>query len=750
MPAVRILKTISPLLLLPLLIGAAPSPSSSSIETVRDLFQARIRALAASHQPAGSPLLAPDPPGITGVQSSLGEAASSSRPSAHPDAGSFARLVRQSFDPRDPETFMEPTRRFLEARGDLPRSHQTESESADDAGEEDSPDPVQTGVTIYPKPGGDLTGDGLEDILIDEFDPSDGFNAVSAMRGTDGEELWRVDVPSHDWGFTELVGDMSGDGKDDVLTMTVKIIEQNETSDCSETTCIYDYSDKASLYVELLSGASGKALIDKEYESSIDFHSVDSFTSDGVSGTYAYEEHLRSNNRYVIPLASGDHDGDGSRDLIINAIDIDWDTTYSASTTGIPSEELWVAGSEELQIADRIATQASILSGKDGGRVSLVTTPRAPSVSVLEPHQNVSGDPASELRFSTWGVPDYSVSCEWVGVVVQCNESTADPWFSLEILDGSTLEDVWAKSLSSVLDASVAAVDYDSTDDGVDDIVIWSVSWNASGEELRFVLEALDGRSGAPIWTREGTEDQYPVAAGEYGGSPGEDLVAIAIRYDESPDPLGEDPFAPGESQWVLVRIDGSNGQNLMETSRPIYWTSDSFDVVIPVPYADGMSDADGDGQEDVYTGAYLLGFNEGAEPGTYEFAGAESDYSFESGANGSVLAAAQGSGLFVAYPEPDLDGDGGADMSEWRYPIADDEGLRVAFQSMGPATPLWQREIPAAAVFETTIYPSEDQDGVPGGEVLYGFNLEDGDGYLSTIASLTGATGHERWRKQR
>jgi hypothetical protein len=302
---------------------------------------------------------------------------------------------------------------------------------------------------------------------------------------------------------------------------------------------------------------------------------------------------------------------------------------------------------------------------------------------------------------------------------------------------------VWSKTLDGVFDAYVLQFDFDPSHDGIDDIVIFSVPTHLE----TFPILAIDGGNGNTIWTRETQEDQFPFVAGEYGGGPGADLLAVTLRSMPSSDPVEGLLGEGGETQFVLVRIDGSNGQTLFERARPIYWPTRSYDFVFPFLYAGRMPDADRDGQDDAYIGSLILGFVEDPETGELQLAGADSDYSFESGANGSVLAAKQGPGWFEAYPEPDLDGDGAAEMSEWHVPIQEGEDYRVLLQTLAPATLLWERSIPDAQVWETTVWPSEDQDGVPGGEVVYGLNTEEGGRWSSLVASLTGATGQERWK---
>lgn len=195
------------------------------------------------------------------------------------------------------------------------------------------------------------------------------------------------------------------------------------------------------------------------------------------------------------------------------------------------------------------------------------------------------------------------------------------------------------------------------------------------------------------------------------------------------------------------MRIDGSTGQTLFETSRPLNEPTGSYDYLFYAVYAGGLRDASGDGQGDAYMGAWSLALVENPGTGELDILGAWSDYSFESGADGSVLASAEGPGWFEVWPEPDLDGDGAADMSEWHYPIDHGQGLQVILQSLAPATVLWDREIPAAEAWETTFLPSGDQDGAPGAEVIYGRNIEDDGHWSSMVASLSGATGIERWR---
>jgi hypothetical protein len=198
----------------------------------------------------------------------------------------------------------------------------------------------------------------------------------------------------------------------------------------------------------------------------------------------------------------------------------------------------------------------------------------------------------------------------------------------------------------------------------------------------------------------------------------------------------------------IFVRLDGDSGQPLFETEYPFPESTGLYDFTII--YGGSMADASGDGQGDAYLGSFTLHFTEGPEPGQLQLTGADSEYRFESAADGSVLHSAEGAGWFDVWPEPDLDGDGAADMSEWHYPLDDDGEFRAILQTLAPATVLWEQAIPLADAWETTFIPSGDQDGVPGAEVLYGLNSQRDGSWTSLVSSLTGATGAERWRQQR
>ncbi|MGH8948029.1 MAG: FG-GAP repeat domain-containing protein, partial [Acidimicrobiia bacterium] len=171
----------------------------------------------------------------------------------------FAGFIRQSFDPRDRETYLEPTRLFLESRYGSPSNH-PESQAEELADEETPPEPDPLGTTAYPMPAGDLTGDGLEDVLVEEFAASDNSKTMVGVRGTDGQELWRVEGPSFDWATTNIVGDLTGDDRDEILTVGNKFLEINQTEECGESVCVYDYSDRLMVTVEVRSGATGELL----------------------------------------------------------------------------------------------------------------------------------------------------------------------------------------------------------------------------------------------------------------------------------------------------------------------------------------------------------------------------------------------------------------------------------------------------------------------------------------------------------
>lgn len=738
MPALhRALRLMAPLLLLPFLLSAVPSNAAPQASSMLDRLRARVDWMAATRSPAPDPALEAPPPELAHRSHGVGALAPGSSASLRMERGAtnLPGLIRM-VDPRDRTTALDLVRGFLEDRYDDTSSSGIQEEEPLET--EPGSEPLSSGTFAYPYSGGDLTGDGLEDVLVAEFDASDHGLAMQALRGSDAREIWRVELGADD-GFGFSAGDIDGDGSDDLFFQSLEFLDSSESEECTDSGCVFDYSDRVRIVTGVRSGATGEKLWTKPLEGTLVFHWEDSYTSDATSASYESELRLEATNLFVLPILSGDHDGDGRPDVVLDAVDIEWESSYSADMTGVAAQDIWLVGNEEFRSSDRFATRASLLSGMDGRRLALLVAPKAPSLSFLEPAEDVSGDASPELLWHTWGIPEFSVSCERL-VFDQCEVFEGNPHYSLETLDGFTLDRLWETRLDDVWDAYPLLFEFDSSGDGVNDIVIWSVG--TSFED--FSIDVVDGRDGSTIWTRRGAEDQFPVASGDYGGHPGKDLIAVALR--SSP---GAIPFET-EGSIVLVRIDGTGGETLFETEHPMPALEGSYNFFYVGLYAGGMADASGDGQDDAFSGSWWVGLTPNDETGEYEIAEARSAYRFESGADGSVLHSADGPTWFDGLPEPDLDGDGLADMSEYHYPLDEDADLRVVMYALSPPSALWERAIPQEEFWETTLWPSGDQDGVPGAEVLYGLNTEQDGHWSSVVASLKGANGAERWRQRR
>jgi hypothetical protein len=65
----------------------------------------------------------------------------------------------------------------------------------------------------YFGPGGDLSGDGVEDVV--EVSTAD--STVTALSGVDGAQLWSVSLPAFDFGFAVPSPDINGDRRPDLL-----------------------------------------------------------------------------------------------------------------------------------------------------------------------------------------------------------------------------------------------------------------------------------------------------------------------------------------------------------------------------------------------------------------------------------------------------------------------------------------------------------------------------------------------------
>ncbi|MBD3367622.1 MAG: hypothetical protein GF405_05555 [Candidatus Eisenbacteria bacterium] len=209
---------------------------------------------------------------------------------------------------------------------------------------------LETGGLLWERPLGvnngaqpavvDLTGDGVEEIVLSTYSPA---NGVSARGTTDlgysyilcldasGRELWRHRRRGWFTGTLVSVADVTGDGRPDVVAVWASTKDRQP----ARVTVI---SGEGQLVAERpLVGAGGLVLADVTGdgaseilvgESTGRLLALDGRLRTTCEGTAA--EHTGFRNRHLMPLAANDLDGDGRMEVV--AASVGW-TIHEWNTT---------------------------------------------------------------------------------------------------------------------------------------------------------------------------------------------------------------------------------------------------------------------------------------------------------------------------------------------------------------------------------------------------------------------------------
>lgn len=692
---------------------------------------------AAEGSPAGS--------GTADVKVPAGALTATSTGGALQVDGSSLRvedLILENLDPGDVLTHPDSVRAFIEAtRGislpDLRPDHTAESAAPRAAVAEDDPPPPpggteETGTASYPSPAGDLSGDGLDDVLVFDVHKPDHNIHLRALAGTDGHQIWQRPLDAEDAAGMP-VGDLSGDGVDDLLLWTFQVHEESEIEDCqTETYCRYQYDASYDWVVGLRSGANGKRLWATRHAGEdhyVSLHEVEG--TPPLTYTVHDQETYVSPNYSVFPYVSGDHDGDGLDDLILESIDIDYLFDNTDDTTAD------VVHQDTGQIRLHGGARAHVLRGEDG-RVLLTRTAEAgPGVALLQPMDDLVGGPAPELLWEESVLPDNSYSCVTIESIESCpDEPDYGYEVELDLIDGDTLQSAWHVNIEDIIDGSSLALPEDLTGDGVDDILILALE----EQEFPFELRLLSGADGSEVWRREQRPAahfwEFPVVFEELNGDGVMDVVLGSFMT------LGE-PMGSGFAAG-FARVDGPTGTTISETIRPFGGVGDHM-FTSTFLYIDGTGDADGDARHDVLAGSMASGYDEDPGSGGLVLGESRSTAVFESGPTGDVIHEKTAAELFTVEAPADLSGDGRVDALEWHYPAVEDGDYGLVVHRLAPTEILWSRTLSEDEFWN--MWAAGDHDGAPGEEVLYGRNDLVNAHWKSVVASLRGSNGSERWR---
>lgn len=533
---------------------------------------------------------------------------------------------------------------------------------------------------LYGLPAGDLTGDGLDDAVAIEYRWGDlGFEfiALRANAGTDGAPLWSVPLTGAYDAWPLPTGDLTGDGRGDIL-LTRFDLDGFDGGTCALLACAFA-ADLTYTWTHTLISGTGATMWSTEYDGR--WSDAAGFAFGVTSSTAAGA--TTATNYAVIPDLTGDHDGDGNADLVVNSYDV----TFAGAVAVASVLVAWAYAFEDVTL---FTTRAEIVSGDDGTARLVRAQERVPGGANLIVASDAVGDATSDLAWASRSNVHSPLACV-IGSTVTCAQ-LASSTLDLEMLDGRTLATAWTTSSRSQdsPSANATAAGADLTGDGKTDLLTSDGSALVSSPRIGVV----SGADGTVAWHADVTGEVAVV--GSVGGAPGDDLLTVQVVYDDD----------LTVAEITTARLDGATGAMLGTNLRTIDLDPDGFTDV----WAYLAGDADGDGVLDLGLDAF-----------TWIFDGGETSRSIiESGATGDTLRD-QTSPTFVGtYPAGDMDADGDGDLLELGVLYTND-GADVVLSgiSIGDGV-LWSRVDAFLPCFQLTITFTGDQSGAGGDDQVY------------------------------
>jgi hypothetical protein len=394
---------------------------------------------------------------------------------------------------------------------------------------------------------GDLDGDGLPDVLVDNgAGESPVISAAIAVKGSDGTHLWEESVTGagvYTYIYGEAVADLNGDGLPDVLV-----------------------SSEVGPYDNVTSNLTAKT---------------------GNNGTHLWEESLTGYEAYISPNVVEDLNGDGLPDVLVGSFAGPDDniTATVIAKTGINGTHLW----EESVSGPYAGIDAQMVGDLDGDSLPdvLVRSFVGPGDNITaaviaktgnngthlweEPISGYEADMSTEVvgDLDGDGLPDILVSSE----VGPYDNVTSN----LTAKKGSNGNHLWQESVSGEAANMVAEVVGDLDGDGLPDVMVHSYV-GAYDNGTQTVI-AKTGVSGTHLWEE--------FASGGYNAGIYAEVVED-LDGDGLPDVLVRSFTGPVDNQTcALIAKKGSDGTHLWEESVNGYSAIVNYEVV---------GDLDGDG----------------------------------------------------------------------------------------------------------------------------------------------------------
>jgi hypothetical protein len=184
-------------------------------------------------------------------------------------------------------------------------------------------------VNVYTEVVGDLDGDGLPDVLVEWYVGDTDTETLVAKKGSDGTDLWEEFAPIGYWNFIEgkVVGDQDGDGLSDVLVRICTGPLNNTTATVvakkgSDGTHMWEESIigyNAGLNDDVVPDLDGDGLPDVIIRMSLRGVTPEyTLIAKKISdGTHLWEESNTESDPYMEAWVVADLDGDGLTDILV-------------------------------------------------------------------------------------------------------------------------------------------------------------------------------------------------------------------------------------------------------------------------------------------------------------------------------------------------------------------------------------------------------------------------------------------------
>ncbi|MDP9405708.1 MAG: hypothetical protein M3O86_03780, partial [Actinomycetota bacterium] len=604
--------------------------------------------------------------------------------------------------------------------------------------EPEEDDGVPGGSVADAASAGDLDGDGLDDVVVIDYDLDIGGVQLRALRGADGAELWRQPYEADGALAFPLGSDVDGDGIADLLRYDLVVHSEHFDEEEGDDGGAFELGVVYTWTVGLVSGEDGA----ERWRRDIDGFAQErgEFTSRRLQGSSRYE--LTSTNLAVVPSIA--RDVEGGLDVVLDEIDVD--LTESVTRTG-PAR----AHRTDDTYALRSATRVALLDGPDGKERATLVSPRGPTIAVLTADGDLTGDGADDLLWTRDLLSDYAATCVRAVAVRECPIAEGgDTALELELLDGATLASRWRYRTATPFGFGFAA-GADLTGDGVGDVLAFTFD-DSLLTMTPFRTAVLSGADGKVVWQRTDDDWLFPVGTGALGGGPGADLLTAAFVEDGDTVALRFD------------RIDGATG-TVLSTSRyePESAEPPVGGVVFGFFYAYGADDVDGDAVPEFGAGAVTGAFGadecEAAVPSAEvascllgppaanadEAASTVSDVLVESGAvAGSARYREVVRGDVVTlFPLADLTGDGASEFAREVYDVDTGTLTTLALDLRGDDAQLWERRFEGSGY----LVPVGDIDGGGGADLVEIADFFDDTARLfSVVTAVDGASGANGW----